>query len=189
MGYRKFTELKNDPSPELGGDLVVNGHSIKDTGSNNSLDLASGFGDKNVVVGLDSDDGSTTFNIKNQSGSTVASMNSDGDVISQGFLNIGSKQEHVLSSNTNGEITVSNSRVVVDTYDGQAAGDLSTINGGLNGCLIFITAKSDSRTIVLKDGVGNLSLESDLTLDHTHDTVFLERIGGIWYQFSFANNS
>ncbi len=60
--------------------------------------------------------------------------------------------------------------------------DLDTINNGNEGDLIFFKAASDTATIVLKDGTGNILTEGsvDLSLDDLDDLAILHFDGTNW---------
>jgi len=87
-----------------------------------------------------------------------------------------------------GAITVDASSVVVDTESSAATDDLDTINGVPDGGMIFVRPLSSARTVVLKDGTGNLSLAADITLDNVTDVAALINIGGFLREFSSRNN-
>jgi len=74
--------------------------------------------------------------------------------------------------------------------EGGAADDLDTINGGQDGQILVLRALSDSVTITVKDGTGNLSLEGDCTLDNYHDTITLIYDGATasWLEIARSNN-
>lgn len=70
----------------------------------------------------------------------------------------------------------------VDTQSSSASDDLETISGGNEGDLIFIKAADDSRTVVIKDGTGNIKTNGsvDLSLDNTDDLAILHSDGTVW---------
>lgn len=72
-----------------------------------------------------------------------------------------------------GVITVSKSRVIVDTEGAAATDDLDTINGGEDGAILFIRISNSSRSVVLKHGTGNLNHartgDSDVTLSNNDE--------------------
>ncbi|MDX1479261.1 MAG: hypothetical protein R3301_16210, partial [Saprospiraceae bacterium] len=70
-------------------------------------------------------------------------------------------------------ITVTGTRHTVDTESDAATDDLETINGGVDGALLILTAADAARTVVLKDNTGNLRLNGDFSLDHSRDTIML----------------
>lgn len=87
-----------------------------------------------------------------------------------------------------GQITVTHSYHTVDTESNAASDDLTTINGGSEGDLLLIRAADDARTIVAKDGTGNLRLSSDFSLDHSADTLTLLRGSSFWWEISRSDN-
>lgn len=76
----------------------------------------------------------------------------------------------------------------VDTEGDAATDDLDTINGGFEGRIIRLRAANSGRTVVLKDGTGNLRLGGDRALDNAEDCITLQFSGGVWVETAFANN-
>jgi hypothetical protein len=70
----------------------------------------------------------------------------------------------------------------VDTEAAAATDDLSTINGGYEGRTLTLSAANSSRDVVLKDGVGNLRLVGDFTMNNSEDTITLLYRGGNWHE-------
>lgn len=64
-------------------------------------------------------------------------------------------------------------RYLVDTESMAASDDVDTINGLSDGEEIMLAPKSGSRTIVLKNGTGNLDIKSDISLNDANDRVRL----------------
>jgi hypothetical protein len=99
----------------------------------------------------------------------------------------------LLSSNTNGEVTVSTSYARVDTASAASAGDLITINGGVDGARLTLQSASSARDVTLKDQAsgGNLRLAGDFVLSHTDDTIELIYNGNIsaWCEVSRSDNA
>ena len=71
-----------------------------------------------------------------------------------------------------GAVTVTGSYHNIDT-EADGADDLATINGGTDGMRLVIRANNDGRTVVVKDGTGNIQCAGDCTLDNTQDTMEL----------------
>jgi hypothetical protein len=76
----------------------------------------------------------------------------------------------------------------VDTEADAATDDLDTISGGSEGDLLIIRAADDARTVVAKDGMGNLALAGDFLLDHTSDRLLLVRGSAGWVELSRSGN-
>lgn len=87
-----------------------------------------------------------------------------------------------------GAITVIHAWHLVDTESDAASDDLDTINGGSIGQIIVITAANSARTVVVKDGTGNLKLAGDCTLDNREDTLMLLYDGITWLELARSNN-
>ena len=110
----------------------------------------------------------------------------DGIIMGDGFLNIGLTVELTIAT---GVVTASRSYHTIDTEADAASDDLETINGGKTGDLLMIRAASSSRTVVVKDGTGNLSLAGDFSLDNGSDKIMLVNAGGTnWEEVSRSDN-
>ena len=90
---------------------------------------------------------------------------------------------------SSGAITVTNSYHEVDTESDAGSDDLVTINGGTDGQLLLIRAANSGRTVVVKDGTGNIYLHgsADYSLDDGSDTLHLMYIGSDWREIGRAN--
>jgi len=88
-----------------------------------------------------------------------------------------------------GLVTVSGSHHTIDTQDDDATDDLNTISGGTIGQILYLTAANGARTIVLKDGVDNLQLAGDCTLDSGADTITLLLFGVDWKEIARSDNA
>jgi len=80
-----------------------------------------------------------------------------------------------------GVITVTQGYHDVDTEADAATDDLDTIGGGAEGMVIFLRAENTARTVVLKNGTGNLVLGNNISLDDTNKHVALIRDGTNWH--------
>jgi len=89
-----------------------------------------------------------------------------------------------------GAITVpaGHKSIIVDTEGAAASDDLDTISGTSAGDVIVFRAANDARTVVFKDGTGNLKLSGDFSLDNADDTITLVSDGTNLRQVSNANN-
>lgn len=99
---------------------------------------------------------------------------------------VGDGSELTISA---GEITVTTGFHKVDTEADAFTDDLDTINGTLEGQIIRLRAADSSRTIVLKDGTGNLKLPSDISLDNEEDSITLLNINGTDLQATASSNN
>ena len=89
-----------------------------------------------------------------------------------------------------GAVTVTGANAVIDTEGSASTDDLVTINGGSSGDILICTANNGARTVVLKDGSGNLRLEGDFSLDSENDKIVLiKNSGGNWCELSRSNNN
>lgn len=106
---------------------------------------------------------------------------------SSAFTVLGSMTPLTIAS---GVITVSSGFHEVDTESAAASDDLDTINyeGIQDGTLLVLRAVDSGRTVVLKDGTGNLRLAGDFSLTHNRDTVTLIKGNAVWYEVSRSDN-
>lgn len=72
-----------------------------------------------------------------------------------------------------GVITITGGYHNIDTEADAASDDLDTINGGADGDRLVIRANNAGRTVVVKDGTGNIQCAGDFSLDNTQDTMEL----------------
>ena len=87
-----------------------------------------------------------------------------------------------------GVLTVHQGSVSVDTETGAASDNLDTIDGGVEGNVLVLKAESSARTVVVKDGTGNLKLSGDMTLDNSEDSITLKKVGLNWVELARSNN-
>lgn len=87
-----------------------------------------------------------------------------------------------------GAITAFSEYHTVDTESNAASDDLDTINGGWEGMVLTISAAASTRTVVAKDGTGNLKLAGDMSLDNAEDTLTLRYNGTNWLEISRSDN-
>lgn len=103
------------------------------------------------------------------------------EIVNNRRINTGTAQPRTIAA---GVITlVANfSYFNVDTEIAAASDDLDTINGGSEGDLIFIKAANAARTVVIKDGTGNIKTNGgvDLSLDNSDDLIVLHFDGVSW---------
>ena len=86
-------------------------------------------------------------------------------------------------------VTATQSYHTIDTESDGASDDLEIIFGGTAGQELTIRAVDSTRTVVCKDGTGNLRLSADMTLDHTEDTLTMIYDGTNWLETGRSNNS
>ncbi len=103
------------------------------------------------------------------------------------FLSSGIESFPTISG---GILTVSSSRSLF-TGEGNTTDNLSTINGGDTGDLLYLTANYSGYTVTLKHAVGNLRLADgvDAAMNGPNQTIsFLKRSNGDWLELSRSNN-
>lgn len=87
-----------------------------------------------------------------------------------------------LTLDVDGALTVTQAFHTVDTYSNAASDDLTTINGGTAGMIIFLRAVHGDRTVVVKHNTGNIWLPGalDISLDDIEDGILLTYDGSHW---------
>ena len=110
-----------------------------------------------------------------------------GDVVVQDAIITPKGSNLTIAS---GAITVTTSYSRVDTEASAATDDLNTINGGVDGQRLVLSAAAGARTVVVKDGAGNIRTAGDFSLDNTQDTIELIFNGSVneWYEISRSDN-
>lgn len=90
-----------------------------------------------------------------------------------------------------GIVTVTGSHHLINTESNAATDDLDTINGGTAGALLVLQASNDARTVVVKNGTGNILLSgSDFSMDSANDilVLFYSSVPAKWVEISRSNN-
>lgn len=78
---------------------------------------------------------------------------------------------------------------IVDTEAAAAADDLSTINGGFIGQVIYLRSSVNARDVTVKNGVGNVRLSgADFVLNNARDMLPLVFTGVDWQEVSRSDN-
>ena len=102
------------------------------------------------------------------------------------FTGLGAKSELTIAT---GAITATKSYHSVDTEADASSDDLDTINGAASGRMLVIEANNSARSVVAKDGTGNLLLAGDFTMDHADDKLTLCGEGTDWVEISRSSNA
>lgn len=112
-----------------------------------------------------------------------------------GLLKIGSAAGALGLTIASGAVTISDSYHTVDTEAAAATDDLNTVTLPAYavphiGHILVLRAANSSRTVVCKDGTGNMKLAGDMTLDNTEDTLTLLWSGNVngWLEIARSSN-
>lgn len=90
---------------------------------------------------------------------------------------------------SDGEITIDQAFNIVDTEGDNTSDNLDTINGGNYGQILVLEAAHDDRSVVVRNGVGNIFLQGNFTLNSKKDKIMLiKSMDNIWHQIALANN-
>jgi len=108
------------------------------------------------------------------------------NITTTGFIGYGTPATLTIAT---GVVTATGSFHLVDTEASAATDDLDTINGGSDGDVLYLQAANIARTVVVKDGTGNLLMSGDFSLDNTNDILTLIRIGPNWKETSRSDNA
>lgn len=123
----------------------------------------------------------------------AAGVTIDGFAIKDGamkYCTLSPNDDSAELTISGGEVTVTQSFHSIDTEGDAASDDLVTITGGLDFTILIISAASSARSVVVKNGTGNIYLAgSDFTLDSGYDKLVLFRKGtNNWFELSRSNN-
>jgi hypothetical protein len=109
-----------------------------------------------------------------------------------GLLSAGPLQSSVTIASGVATINETGTFYQINTEGAAGTDDLDTLSGvTTDGKIIVLRALADNRTVVCKDGTGNLRLASDRSLDHTNDklTLIYDAAASVWCEISFADNT
>jgi hypothetical protein len=126
--------------------------------------------------------------IENHAGGTATALSSSLGVKAPALTLNGSGAVQTISG---GVLTLGDDSVVyVDTEAAAASDDLDTINTGEDGRIIILRASVSARTVVCKDGTGNMKLAGDFTMDNREDSITLRYDSAIsaWIEVSRSDN-
>lgn len=112
------------------------------------------------------------------------------------MVTLGTLQPQILKLTHGGFLTIASGVITatasfhyVDTEGGAASDDLDTINGGSTGQILILQSASSSRTVVIKNGTGNIDCKADISLDKNRDAIALiYGNGNHWERFGFGDN-
>jgi hypothetical protein len=118
-------------------------------------------------------------------------------LLSKVYAEYGIFKQLSLGSGTTTSLTIESGAVLVtesvhtiDTEASASTDDLDTLNTANigDGQIVVLSADSSSRTVVVKDGTGNLRLNGDFTMDHSRDRIVLIRRINVWYELCRSDN-
>jgi len=143
--------------------------------------------------GVRADDTSNVILGPNFFGSSVTEEIDDNTTNQTLYLTDGYKNNFTLPEFTisSGAITPTGSYISVDTEGDAASDDLDTITATnyRHGDLLIVEAANSARTVVVKDGTGNINAPADISLDHAQDKVLMIWDGSNWQVISSSNNA
>jgi len=126
---------------------------------------------------------------KDTSGTLKSMLTLDPDIPHAKFeslISMGSPTALVIS---NGAITISKSYHEIDTEGGASSDDLTNINGGTIGSLLLLRSTNSARSVRLRNGVGNLVLCGDFTLNSSNDVIVLYNKDSVnWIEVTRSDN-
>ena len=114
---------------------------------------------------------------------------SGGSFRPAGFLGLNKSTPTIAT----GQVSGLNSYLVIDTEAAAATDDLDTVTSpgtNMDGAILVIRAVNSARTVVCKDGTGNLLLAGDMTLDNEEDSITLiwDATLAKWFEIARSNN-
>ncbi len=107
------------------------------------------------------------------------------DSLDFGRLNLGPAEPLTIVA---GAITITRSFHKVDTQFGASSDDLDFILGGNEGDVLILRPTNSSHDVKLRDGVGNLKLDSTYTMTTDTDTITLIYNGLFWLEVARSKN-
>lgn len=139
-----------------------------------------------------------TMQIQDSAGTAVIELEGSGVIRSGSILAGGSagaatgefRGAELSTTIASGVITANYTNVRVDTQSAAATDDLDTIDTCTTGDIIYIRAANSARTVVIKDGTGNIQTDGsvDFSLDNANDIWHGFCASGTWVEVSRANN-
>lgn len=117
----------------------------------------------------------------------IQKASQEGNNMGSLFLNVPTPENIIISS---GIISVTQSYHTVSTEGDASSDDITDILDDRSNIheILVLRAASSTKTVVLKDSVGNLRLAGDCTLDNRDDTITLIGNGLLWYEIARSNN-
>ena len=111
--------------------------------------------------------------------------------ITKAALTVGDASELTIAS---GVITPTGNYHTVDTESDGASDDLDTITAMGAGTILTIVAAAAARSVVVKDGTGNINCGAagtpgDITLDEVENAVTLVSTGSAWNMIAHGQNA
>jgi len=103
-----------------------------------------------------------------------------------GTVAIGNGTELTIST---GSITPTQSYHIVDTEGDASSDDLTTISGSVVGVILVIRPAHTDRTVVVKDGTGNIKCVGDFSMDSNEDMMTLICTGSNWHEIARSSNA
>lgn len=199
------TASQNTCVGSLSGTVISSGTDNTVIGYSAGTGISSGI--QNIVIGSGCDvatGGATNGQLTIANFIYGTGLTGTGSTISTGKIGIGvkapgaelevaSRFATTLKSGltiATGVITVTGSYHTVDTESAAASDDLDTINGGVDGAHLRLRAVNSARTVVVKDGTGNIQCAGDFSLDNAQDTISLLYDGALsaWLEISRSDN-
>lgn len=152
---------------EACGGLTVQGNSF----ATSAADIYLYEGVQDVFYNLNDNSSKNTTRVYYDGGSYTTSPNDNAEIIS-------------------GAISALCSLMVVDVQGESGDDNLDTINGGVEGREITIKCLNSSRTIVVRNGEGNIKLSggTDRRLGHANDLLTLIYDGTNWLEKAYSVN-
>jgi hypothetical protein len=182
-----LANVVEDTTPQLGGQLDVNGQSLGD----GTLELLSFSETASAVNEF------TIANAATGNGPTLSATGSDTDVPinitpkGAGAIRLNGKTAYPFGgaiSLTGGVTTVTDSYHEVTSQSGPSD-DLDTLNGGVDGMIVILHPTSGD-TITVKDGTGNIKTATDFAMNAIEDSIMLiySSAQSAWIEISRSDN-
>ena len=172
--FKFYTAGTGNPIAEIGAS----------NGSNGQIRMLSGL--YGFTFGALSTGAATVGITAAASGTVVKITNGNGTTVGGGLATLDAGALTIAT----GSITTTGTYHTVDTESAAASDDLDTIVAGTDGQFLILQAEDGARTVVAKDGTGNLQLAGDFSLDNAQDTLTLIYSAALtaWVEISRSDN-
>jgi hypothetical protein len=125
--------------------------------------------------------GGRTYSESNMAGSLALQEYPTAYTIASGVIDL-------TITGHGGQDTGTPMSIIIDTEGAAATDDLDTISGTRDGMIIIPRAANSARTVVLKNGTGNLFMQADFSLNNTLDAIMLQSRNGVLVELSRSDN-
>ncbi len=129
-----------------------------------------------------------TIEIRGNLLEATTGVNGPGNVAEPMIFKDNINQKTIELTIASGAVTIFQDFHTIDTESDASTDNLDTLNGGYSGQVIVLRAADSTHTVVLTDGVGNMSLAGSFSLNNIQDTISLINDAGTFRELSRSDN-